>query len=121
MVLGHEMTHGFDDNGRQYDARGELHDWWHQASIAQFSSKSQCIGDVFSKFSIDGRHVNGNYTMGEDIADSGGLKFSYAAFLSKKRTAQEKRIYFTSFAQTWCQVERKQAAISSVLTVSCSQ
>ena len=75
MVLGHEMTHGFDDNGRQYDARGNLHDWWHAESVARFAEKSRCIGDLFSRFAIDGRHVNGNYTMGEDIADSGGLRF----------------------------------------------
>lgn len=116
MVLGHEMTHGFDDNGRQYDAHGELHDWWHQESIDNFAEKSQCIGDVFSKYAIDGRHVNGNYTMGEDIADSGGLKFSWQAFNLKKRTLAEKREYFTSFAQTWCQVERKKSAVSAVLT-----
>jgi len=116
MVLGHEMTHGFDDNGRQYDARGELHDWWHTESIDSFAQKSQCIGDVFSKYSIDGRHVNGNYTLGEDIADSGGIKFSYQAFTAKARTMQEKRIFFTSFAQTWCSVERKKSAVSAVLT-----
>jgi len=117
MVLGHEMTHGFDDNGRQYDSRGELHDWWHQASIDQFATKSQCIGDVFSKYAISGRHVNGNYTMGEDIADSGGIKFSYQAFtLKKERTLEEKRMFFTAFAQTWCSVERKKAAVSAVLT-----
>lgn len=117
MVLGHEMTHGFDDNGRRYDERGELHDWWHQGSIDRYEVKSQCIGDVFQKFSIDGRHVNGNYTMGEDIADSGGIKFSYQAFTTKKpRSLAEKRMFFTSFAQTWCSVERKKSAVSSVLT-----
>ena len=117
MVLGHEMSHGFDDNGRQYDSRGELHDWWHQESIDQFATKSQCIGDVFSKYAISGRHVNGNYTMGEDIADSGGIKFSYQAFtLKKERTLEEKRMFFTAFAQTWCSVERKKAAVSAVLT-----
>eukprot|EP00802_Teleaulax_amphioxeia_P007748 Tamp_07756.p1 GENE.Tamp_07756~~Tamp_07756.p1 ORF type:complete len:773 (+),score=207.08 Tamp_07756:340-2319(+) len=116
-VLGHEMSHGFDDNGRQYDARGELHDWWSDDTVAKYKTRSQCIADLFSTYSIGDRHVNGKYTLGEDIADAGGLKFSYNAFLKKQpRSMMEKRIFFTSFAQTWCSVQRRKSAVSSVLS-----
>lgn len=116
-VLGHEMSHGFDDNGRQYDARGELHDWWDQHTVDAFKERSGCIRDVFSSYSIQGKHVNGKLTLGEDIADSGGLKFSWRAFLaSGERTPAEKRTFFTAFAQTWCQVTRRKSALSSILT-----
>jgi len=116
-VLGHEMSHGFDDNGRQYDARGELHDWWSEDTLANFDKRSTCIADLFSTYSIDDRHVNGKYTLGEDIADAGGLKFSYQAFLKKEpRSQMDKRIFFTSFAQTWCSVQRRKSAVSSVLS-----
>ena len=116
-VLGHEMSHGFDDNGRQYDKRGELHDWWSEETVANYKKRSMCLADVFSSFTVAGRHVNGKYTLGEDSADSGGIKFSYAAFTKKtERSEEEKRIFFTSFAQTWCQVERKKSAVSGVLT-----
>jgi len=116
-VLGHEMSHGFDDNGRQYDARGELHDWWSPQTVENFEKRSTCIADLFDTYSIDSRHVNGKYTLGEDIADSGGLKFSYQAFtLKQPRTRLEKRVFFTSFAQTWCSVQRRKSAVSSVLS-----
>ena len=66
---------------------------------------------------VAGRHVNGGYTLGEDSADSGGLKFAYEAFVKKQaRSEEEKREFFASFAQTWCQVERKKSAVSGVLT-----
>lgn len=111
------MSHGFDDNGRQYDARGELHDWWSEDTLANFDKRSTCIADLFSTYSIDDRHVNGKYTLGEDIADAGGLKFSYQAFLKKEpRSQMDKRIFFTSFAQTWCSVQRRKSAVSSVLS-----
>jgi membrane metallo-endopeptidase-like protein 1 len=116
-VLGHEMSHGFDDNGRQYDARGELHDWWSQETVDRYKERSSCIADLFSTYTIAGRKVNGKYTLGEDIADAGGLKFSYQAFLAKQpRSAMEKRMFFTSFAQTWCSVQRRNSAVSSVLS-----
>ena len=116
-VLGHEMSHGFDDNGRLYDKRGELHDWWSSTTVTNYEKRSMCIADLFSTYKVDGRAVNGNYTLGEDSADSGGLKFAYEAFVKKEpRSEKEKRVFFTSFAQTWCSVQRKKSAISSVLT-----
>jgi predicted metalloendopeptidase len=116
-VLGHEMSHGFDDNGRQYDANGELHDWWSPATVEGFKKGSQCISDLFSSFSVKGRHVNGDLTLGEDIADSGGLKFSFKAFTKDGgRTSAEKRLFFTAFAQVWCQVSRRKSAVAGMLS-----
>jgi len=115
-VLGHEMSHGFDDNGREFDARGNLHDWWDDKTVTQFKERSGCIADVFDKYKIQGRAVNGKLTLGEDIADSGGLKFAYSALEAEQATPAEKRLFFTSFAQTWCSVTRAKAAKNSVLT-----
>jgi predicted metalloendopeptidase len=85
--------------------------------VAGFKERSQCIADVFSKFSVLDKRVNGKLTLGEDIADAGGLKFSYRAFMhAKPRSQADKRLFFTSFAQTWCEVDRKKSALSSVLT-----
>lgn len=115
-VLGHEMSHGFDDNGREFDARGNLHDWWDDKTVAQFKERSGCIAGVFDKYKIQGRAVNGKLTLGEDIADAGGLKFAYAALEAGQPTPAEKRLFFTAFAQTWCSVTRAKAAKNSVLT-----
>ena len=99
-VLGHEMSHGFDDNGRQFDARGELHDWWDQETVHNFAERSSCIANLFDGYAVANRHVNGKLTLGEDIADAGGLKFAYEAFItSKERRSYEKRMFFTAFAQ----------------------
>jgi len=116
-ILGHEMSHGFDDDGRRYDARGEMKDWWEPATVEGFKERSKCISDLFSGYKVMDKEVNGVLTLGEDIADAGGLKFAYRAFLSAdKRSKADERLFFTSFAQTWCEVDRKKSAITSVLT-----
>jgi len=119
-ILGHEMSHGFDDDGRQYDAKGELRDWWDAETVQGFKNRSGCISRLFDRYKVDGHQVNGRLTLGEDIADSGGIKFSYQAFLraggAKGRSAADRRLFFASFAQNWCEVERTKSAVSSVLT-----
>ncbi|EKX51779.1 hypothetical protein GUITHDRAFT_65658 [Guillardia theta CCMP2712] len=116
-VLGHEMTHGFDDSGREYDERGSLHDWWDKETVEKFKERSSCVARLFDSYSVAYRHVNGNLTLGEDMADAGGLKFSYQAFMAaKERQPEEKRVFFTAFAQTWCTVERKKGVLNQVLT-----
>jgi len=115
-ILGHEMSHAFDDDGSQYDAEGRLRDWWDAETVKGFKQRSQCISGVFDKYQVMGKHVNGRLTLGEDIADAGGLKFSYRALTASPRTAAEKRLFFTAFAQTWCEVDRKKSAATSVLT-----
>ena len=79
-VIGHEMTHGFDDQGRQYDAVGNLRDWWSPDSAAKFKERSQAIVTQYSEYEpLPGLHVNGELTQGENIADIGGVKLAYAA------------------------------------------
>src|SRR5438045_7916677 len=79
-VIGHEMTHGFDDQGRQYDAVGNLRDWWSPESAAKFTERSKAVVTQYSEYEpLPGMHVNGELTQGENIADIGGVKLAYAA------------------------------------------
>jgi len=80
-VIGHEMTHGFDDEGRQFDAHGNLADWWTPESTARFNERAKAIVNQFNGYAaVDDLKVNGELTQGENIADLGGLKIAYAAF-----------------------------------------
>ncbi|MBH8558545.1 M13 family metallopeptidase [Hymenobacter negativus] len=79
-VMGHEMTHGFDDQGRQYDSEGNLRDWWTPADAAEFTKRAAVVGKQYSAFSpLDSVHVNGQLTMGENLADFAGLTVVYGA------------------------------------------
>ena len=79
-VMGHEMTHGFDDQGRQYDSEGNLRDWWTPADAAEFTKRAAVVGRQYSAFSpLDSVHVNGQLTMGENLADFAGLTIVYGA------------------------------------------
>ena len=111
-VIGHELTHGFDDEGRQYDANGNLKDWWSPSVSDLFTKKASCLVDQYSSFSVaEGSHVNGKLTLGENIADLGGLKIAYQAY-HLARAGQppaplvaglsENQQIFVSFAQVWC-------------------
>ena len=109
-VIGHEMTHGFDDKGRQYDADGNLKDWWTEEDAKQFKSKAEKIVNEYDQFVVlDTLHVNGKLTQGENMADLGGINIAYEAF---KQTPQGKsntlidgltpdQRFFLSFAQIW--------------------
>jgi putative endopeptidase len=79
-VIGHEMTHGFDDQGSQFDAQGNLRNWWSPADLASFKGRAECVARHFSGFSVDGVSVTGKAVLGEAIADLGGLKLAYAAY-----------------------------------------
>jgi len=80
-VIGHEMTHGFDDQGAQYDAQGNLRQWFTDADLQNFKAKTKLVSDQFDAYTIlDSVHVNGKLTLGENIADLGGLTIAYAAF-----------------------------------------
>ncbi len=112
-VIGHEMTHGFDDQGRQYDEKGNLKDWWTPEDLKHFEERGSKIVKQFYGYEIDGEHVNGKLTEGENIADLGGSKIAYLALekaLVRQGTqAKEKQIdgfspaqrYFLSWAQVW--------------------
>ena len=80
-AIGHEMTHGFDDQGRQYDAQGNLSGWWNQADTKEFNRRAELVSKQFDSYvAIDSLHVNGKLTLGENIADLGGLLIAYGAY-----------------------------------------
>ena len=112
-VIGHEMTHGFDDEGRQFDAKGTLRDWWTPKSAEEFEKRSAAIVQQYNEYEpLPGLHVNGELTQGENIADIGGVKLAYAALqkaLDKHPEERNKKIdgftpeqrFFLSFAAIW--------------------
>ncbi len=109
-VIGHEMTHGFDDEGRQYDKDGNLKDWWTKDDAAKFKTKVQVMIDLYNKYTVlNGLHVNGSLTQGENLADIGGLAIAYEAFKNTPEGKSDTKIdgftpdqrFFLSFAQVW--------------------
>ncbi len=124
-VIGHEMTHGFDDEGRQFDPKGNLTDWWSASSAKLFQERASGIVHQFSGYSIaSGQHVNGELTQGENIADLGGVKIAYAALEKalegKPRTlidgyTEEQRFFF-SYALIWRENMRPEAMALQVNT-----
>ncbi|HCN82883.1 MAG TPA: peptidase M13 [Sphingobacteriaceae bacterium] len=109
-VIGHEMTHGFDDQGRQYDKDGNLKDWWTKEDADKFIKKAKVVVDQYSQYTVlDGLHVNGNLTQGENIADIGGLTIAYQAFKMTEQGKGNKKIdgftpdqrFFLAFGQVW--------------------
>ena len=110
VVIGHEMTHGFDDQGRQYDKDGNLKDWWTAQDGKKFDVRSKVMSDYFdSIFVAPGVHGNGKFTLGENIADHGGLQISYQAFkkvtanapLPKKGGFTPEQRFFLAYANVW--------------------
>ncbi|MDQ6620019.1 MAG: M13 family metallopeptidase, partial [Pseudomonadota bacterium] len=110
MVIGHEITHGFDDHGRQFDERGNLRDWWTADDASQYLARAQRVSAQYGDYAgIDQLHLNGKLTLGENIADIGGLKIAYLGLqraLSRRpqgliegRTPEQR--FFISFAQIW--------------------
>ncbi|XP_047009364.1 neprilysin isoform X1 [Ictalurus punctatus] len=130
MVIGHEITHGFDDNGRNFDKDGDLKDWWTSSSTQKFQELSKCIVDQYSSFSWDlanGQNLNGNNTLGENIADNGGIRQSYQAYQDYiKKYGKEaplpgidlnhEQLFFLNFAQVWCGTYRPEHAVNSIKT-----
>ncbi|MEQ1886232.1 MAG: M13 family metallopeptidase [Bryobacteraceae bacterium] len=111
-VIGHELTHGFDDQGRQFDAKGNLRDWWTAEDAKAFEQRASCLVDQYSNYSpVPDVKLNGKLTLGENTADNGGLRIAYMALMDKlagkepeKRdgfTAQQR--FFLGFAQVWCE------------------
>ena len=116
-ILGHEMSHGFDETGRHFDAKGEVHNWWSEETVAKYRNRSKCFASLFDTYHVLGRQVQGENTENEDIADASGLKYAYKAFLHDVTpSALEKRIFFTAYAQMYCNVELKAEALQQVLT-----
>jgi putative endopeptidase len=120
MVIGHELTHGFDDQGRQFDAAGNLRDWWTPQDAKVYKERAALIAAQYDGYVVvDQLHINGRLTLGENIADLGGLKIAYLAFQkAQKGKPAPARIdgftpeqrYFLAFAQLWRVKVRPEAA-----------
>src|SRR5213594_4036808 len=110
-IIGHELTHGFDDEGRQFDAKGNLKDWWTKADAAEFEKRAACISNQYSQYSVvDDIKINGKLTLGEDTADLGGLRLAYMAWKDETKNQKleplegftpEQR-FFIAYGQSWC-------------------
>jgi predicted metalloendopeptidase len=129
-VIGHEITHGFDDQGRQFDEEGNLVDWWHPETKKRYLKKAQCIISQYGNYTIkalDNMQLNGINTQGENIADNGGIKEAYRAYNSwVSRNGAEPRLpgvnytprqlFWVSAANVWCAKYRPKALKLRVLT-----
>jgi len=129
VVIGHELTHGFDDQGRKYDAEGNLKDWWTPEDGKAFEERANCTAEEYSSFVAvkDDKgevHLNGKLTLGENTADNGGLKLAYMALMNILGNADVKAIdgftpqqrFFIAYGQIWCQNITDQQARVLALT-----
>ncbi len=126
-VIGHEMTHGFDDQGRQYDADGNLQDWWTKADADEFKKRADEVVQQYNGYTVlDTLHVNGKLTLGENLADLGGLSIAYEAFKNTKQGQSTEKIdgftpdqrFFLSWAQVWRIKALPEAAAQQIVTDS---
>jgi len=110
-TIGHELTHGFDDEGRQFDAQGSLRDWWTEQDGKEFVKRASCISDQYSTYTIiDDIKINGKLTLGEDVADLGGLILAYMAWKEDTKGQNLQPIddltpdqrFFVGYGQSWC-------------------
>ncbi len=122
-VIGHEITHGFDDQGSQFDAKGNLHDWWKPADAKKFKAATQCIVKQFSHYTVDKNvFVQGDLVVGEATADLGGLILAYRAYHESAAYQQAKTVenytpdqqFFLSYAHIWANNMRPQQALNLV-------
>lgn len=115
MVMGHELTHGFDDQGRKFDGHGRLRQWWEQPAVSKFESQAACVEKLYDGYEVQpGLTLNGKLTLGENIADLGGIKQAHRAFMSwsgehgvdpKEPALGEltrEQLFFVAFGQLWC-------------------
>src|SRR5579875_2820303 len=118
-VIGHEMTHGFDDEGRQFDAHGNLVNWWTPDDLKRFEQRAECVEKQFDGYIVEDQlHENGKLVLGESIADLGGLTIAYAAFQQTPEAKSQTKIdgftpdqrFFLGYAQIWAQNIRPQFA-----------
>ena len=117
-TIGHELTHGFDDEGRQFDARGNLRDWWTPEDGKQFEQRASCISDQYSQYvAVDDIKINGQLTLGENVADLGGLMLAYMAWQDETRGKKLDSIdgftpeqrFFIGYGQSWCSNTRDES------------
>ncbi|XP_058947428.2 endothelin-converting enzyme homolog [Pocillopora verrucosa] len=127
VVVGHEITHGFDNTGRLFNLDGNLANWWTNRSIAAFKNKTKCLEDQYSNYKFHSMNLKGDQTLGENIADNAGIKQAFQAYQNwKKRRGRpepnlpgmkdftNEQIFFLGFAQIWCRKDRPSAIEQSV-------
>ncbi len=111
-VIAHELTHGFDDQGRKYDAKGNLIDWWTAQDAKEFEKRAQCFVDQYASYTaVAGVKLNGKLTLGENAADNGGLRLAFMALMDSLEGKPREKIdgfspeqrFFLSWGQVWCQ------------------
>lgn len=129
MIIGHELTHGFDNSGRLFDKDGNLKDWWSQSSTRNFLLKSYCLVNQYNNYEVFGHDINGEQTLNENIADNGGIKLAYDAYKSWVSDNEKEgqlpdlnlsvdQLFFIGFATPWCSVYKKDAALFQLRTDS---
>ena len=123
-VAGHEVSHGFDDQGRHYDSKGRAVEWWTNATLAEYTKRTQCFVDQFDKLTVVGAgnqtlHIKGNQTLGENIADSAGISASFAAWQQSRKDdgsdvnngllpglehffKTPEQLFFVAYGNLWC-------------------
>lgn len=137
-VVGHELTHAFDNNGRQYDSKGKLSNWWSNSTLEEFNKLAQCFIDQYESYYIEDKkgnkyYIKGKLTLGENLADNGGLSRAYEAWkislnkdieLAKKHNEHLPglsqytfdQLFYISFGQIWCSKDRPESAIQRIRT-----
>jgi putative endopeptidase len=129
LVIGHELTHGFDDQGRKFDPQGNLHDWWTEQDGKEFEKRASCVAEEYSSFvAVDDLKLNGKLTLGENTADNGGARIALMALehmIADDKTGKEgqkidgytpEQRFFLGFARVWCEKRRPEVARVRVLT-----
>ncbi len=124
MVIGHEMTHGFDDQGRKFDGDGNLRDWWTAKDGAEFDKRAACIANEYSSFTaVDDVKLNGRLTLGENSADNGGLRIALLALQDTLKGKEDKldgytpeQRLFLGFGQIWCENTAPQESRARAMT-----
>ncbi|HUX92719.1 MAG TPA: M13 family metallopeptidase [Ignavibacteriaceae bacterium] len=124
-TIGHEMTHGFDDQGRQYDAKGNLSNWWTNEDVKKFNERTKLMVEQFDNYVVlDSMHINGKATLGENIADLGGNVIGYDAFMKTEQFKEGEKIngltpsqrFWLGYAYSWLGHARPEAIAQQVLT-----
>jgi putative endopeptidase len=124
-TIGHEMTHGFDDQGRQYDAKGNLSNWWTNEDVKKFNGRTKLMVEQFDNYVVlDSMHINGKATLGENIADLGGNVIGYDAFMKTEQFKEGEKIngltpaqrFWLGYAYSWLGHARPEAIAQQVLT-----
>ena len=125
-VIGHEITHGFDDKGRKFDSSGNLNDWWTENDAIEYTNKVKRLRDQYANYKIEGKNLNGDLTLGENIADLGGVSISYYSLISYlKDNVNENKIFegytpqqrfFLNYAKIWRCNTRREEILKRIVT-----